>query len=112
MRGQVISYDNPYGSPDVKDLQADPTIAGKDHNNRNMIHYTGPQLIEQQPVSKVPPSALKNFKLKAGNLTVHSCLIFLRELKVQERYRKIFEVGNWQHSISNNQYYLHKFYVN
>ena len=80
MRGAVQYHDpGPYGSPvDTRDLQADPTIAGRDYNNRNMIHYTGNQLIEQQPASRVPQNAIKNFKLKAGNLTVHSCLIFLR----------------------------------
>ncbi len=48
--------------------------------------------------NKVSPNValmLKNFKLKAGNIALHNLFIFLKELNIQERYRRIFEVGNW-----------------
>lgn len=55
---------------------------------------------------------LKNFKLKAGNLSTKNIFVFLKELNIQKNYKQIFEVGNWESSIRNNQYYIHKFYVN
>ena len=76
-------------------LDHDHDPLGRHQNNKNMVHYSGASMIEQNSIYRVPPSVAKNFKLKAGNLTVHSFFIFLKELNVKPEYRKIFEVGNW-----------------
>ena len=79
----------------MRTVDKDQDPLGRNQNNKNMVHYSGNPLIEQNSIFRVPPSVAKNFKLKAGNLTVHSFFIFLKELNVKPEYRKIFEVGNW-----------------
>jgi len=63
------------------------------------------------PQSPVKSNSFGNFKLKATNMMFENIFTFLKELDINESYRNIFETGSWKTSIENNQYYLHKFYI-
>lgn len=66
MRGASIDVDEPH-----------PSMLSNGPYHNQMLHYKGPPLIEPEQALRVP-APLKNFKLKAGNLTLHSFFIFLR----------------------------------
>lgn len=74
MRGASIEVNGP--SPNENGLNNGP------YQNQ-MVHYKGPPLIEPEQFLKNSHSTLKNFKLKAGNMTLHSFFIFMRELNIQ-----------------------------
>ncbi len=69
-------------NPNEEHLHQEAPLPRQFQNNSNFYPTQGSPGLSVE-LSKVPPNTLKNFKLKAGNLSVHSCFIFLKELNIQ-----------------------------